>query len=409
MRYIIIKRIQVMVRANSLLYSIYVCLVVAVLCSGMLYMSGLYTQLNSYYMSRQDLYVYNESLVNFAINHLEDKDILPDADESGVQYYYNVKQYGAFPVVTAGTFMGNDTVVSSHLVGCGHKDNTALYIPERGLKTGYSGKVGFLGDVYVPDAYLTAALVVNTPASLNFNGVIKESEASLPKPIKSIGGVNRGDGVAAKNIYNVLKEGRLSNSFRNNPLYVSVSSRLSEVTVKGNVIISSPDSLSVSSSAHLEDVIIIAPKVSFEEGFEGSVQVFADYSITLGANAKLLYPSFLCINSDTEAITNIKLNPSSEIYGGIALLGSDYTRVHKNNIYIEENVKAVCDIYCTGDVSLKSDVQGSVYTNRVSYKTNVIHENVIANVTVGGAGRPGYFVAVPMMYKDKYEVVKKVI
>ena len=304
-----------MVKANSLLYSIYICLIVAVLCSGMLYMSGLYTQLNNYYMSRQDLYVYNESLVNFALSHTDEPSAVPDIDDSGVQSFYKVKRHGVIPVVTAGTVMGNDTVVSCHLVGCGRKDNTALYIPDKGVKSAYSGVVHFFGDVYVPGAYLNSAIVVKEPGKLTNDGLMNKSEYMLPKPLDAVIDGASGITVVHKELVEVLKEGSVTNSFRSEPVEINVQGGLSGISIRGNVIITSADSLVVSSTAHLEDVIIIAPKVSFEAGFSGSVQVFANKSITVGSGARLEYPSVLYINSaDASARTSLIVKEKAEIY-----------------------------------------------------------------------------------------------
>ena len=285
-----------MIKANSLLYSIYICLIVAVLCSGMLYMSGLYTQLNNYYMSRQDLYMYNESLVNFALSHMDEPGAVPDTDDSGVQSFYKVKHHGIIPVVTAGTVMGNDTVLSCHMVGCGYKDKTALYVPDKGIKSAYSGVVHFFGNIYVPDAYLNTAIVVKEPAKLTKDGLMDKSGYMLPKPLDVIVNGAAGSTGVHKELANILKGDSIRNSFSNEPIEINARGRLSGITITGNVIITSADSLAVSSTAHLEDVIIIAPKVSFEKGFKGSVQVFANRSITVGSGARLEYPSVLYLS-----------------------------------------------------------------------------------------------------------------
>src|SRR5690606_11031361 len=69
---------------------------------------------------------------------------------------------------------------------------------------------------------------------------------------------------------------------------------------KGRVIVASGDKISIKASSKLEDVIIEAPKVVIEKGFEGSIQAIASDSLDVEAGVKLMYPSAVALVPTSE-------------------------------------------------------------------------------------------------------------
>ena len=58
-----------MIKANSLLYAIYICLLISMICCGLLFYFNLYGQLNQYYRLQEDLFIENQSVVNYALGN----------------------------------------------------------------------------------------------------------------------------------------------------------------------------------------------------------------------------------------------------------------------------------------------------------------------------------------------------
>lgn len=400
-----------MIKANSLLYAIYICLLVALVCSAMLFMAGLNTQLNQYYVGRQNMYVQNESLVNFAIAHFDDSDAMPDEDDTGISSYFEIKQYGVIPIVIAKSNIGNDTITSTHFVGCKLPENTSLYIPNYGTGISYSGNVKLEGNTYLPTTHIGSVFITDVPNNFYCSGKTLISDGVLPLPATNI--ISGANGIFGTSIdlETEAKNGKIIRSFSKPAFVADEVKRINNLTIKGNVIVKSSDSITVSATAKLEDIILIAPKIIFENNFQGSVQAFASQSITVGNNVKLNYPTVLY--SSSHSITShseISIKEGSSIYGLIVMYGNDYQRVDYNILDIETNVKAICDIYCTGNTSLKSNVLGSVYTNRISYRTSAsLNNNCIANVEVGPGKRPGFFYSIPLFKMGTYGVIKKLI
>ena len=97
-----------------------------------------------------------------------------------------------------------------------------------------------------------------------------------------------------------------------------------EHNLSGNVIIHSFDSIFVRSTAHLNNVILIAPKIRFESGFKGSVQAIAHKQLIVEKNVFLQYPSVLVLNELETSINSkkslIQINEKSKVLGGILLV-----------------------------------------------------------------------------------------
>lgn len=399
-----------MVKANSLLYAIYVCLIVGLLCGAMLYMASLYTQLNSYYVSRQDLYIHNQSLVNFALANIDTPDALPN-DGSGIVSSYQFKTYGIIPMLVASSIINNDTITSAHFIGSTPSKSVALYLPHQAQGIYYAGKVNFLGDCYLPSQYISAMYIENKTNNLQHTGSISISSDTMPRPAESI--VKGQVGIAGKQVTlnDIPKEGQqYFNSFLQPTLVLSGENRISGVNIRGNLVIESPEPITILASAHLEDVIIKAPSITFEDNFEGSVQAFAKDAIHVGKNVKLAYPSVLYMSSFSDSKCTISIGEGSSIAGLVLLYGNKFERADYNLIEIEKDVTVLCDIYCTGTTALKSNINGSVYTNKLLYKgLTASYGNCLADVDVGPGNRPKYFINIPLFKNTFYGAVKKLI
>jgi hypothetical protein len=208
------------------------------------------------------------------------------------------------------------------------------------------------------------------------------------------------------------KDSLYYNSFFNETKEINVNPILGNVIFKGNIILRSKDSIRVRKSTVLEDIILIAPKITFEEGFKGTVQAFATKGIELEQKVTLNYPSVICVYNESTKASNIKIKKESKITGAIVLFGNPLEMLDKNTIDIEEEGLIYGDIYCSGKLLLKSNVYGSVYTNRFFYKTeSSSYDNTIADIEINATKRPIYFIAIPLFDTKKaaYGILKKVL
>src|SRR6476660_5542205 len=169
-----------MVKANSLLYAVYICLIVSVICAALLFFSGLYTQLNLYYNLKEDLYIYNQSAVNYALHHLEEQSGSV-ADENGIESEFKLKPFGVLNILQVKSFSQNDTVSSLHIVGQTSQRSTCLYLANFSQALSYYGDVVLIGDRETPTGRIEESFVGATRNKLKTSGKDLVSSDQLPE------------------------------------------------------------------------------------------------------------------------------------------------------------------------------------------------------------------------------------
>ena len=403
-----------MVKAHSLLYAIYVCLIVSIVCGALLYFSNLYTQLNLHFNLQEELFINNQSVVNFALgNKLIENDIPPD-ENSGIQGSYQAKPFGLLTLLTSKSYLRNDTVTAAHFVGSFFNDKTAIYLSNFTRSLTYSGQVKLVGDCYLPSQYIETAYINNKPNELIVQGKKIISDILLPEINPNFKNVFDRISAEKTNLSDIEKpkDSIYYNSFLNQTKEVYVASNLSNVIFKGNFVLRAKDSIRIKKNVVLEDIILIAPKITFEEGFIGTIQAFATQKIELEPKVILNYPSVICVYNKNEEESKIWIKKDCKITGAVVLFGNKLENIDKDSIEIEENGLVLGDIYCSGKMCLKSKVFGSVYTNRFFHKTaSTSYDNTIMDLEINTAKRPIYFISVTLFNskKTEYGILKKVL
>ncbi|RKR09079.1 hypothetical protein C8C83_0679 [Flavobacterium sp. 90] len=403
-----------MVKAHSLLYAIYICLIVSIICGALLYFSNLYNQLNSYYNLQEELYIQNHSVLNFALGN---KTVITDIEKdknSEIEGCYKTKLYGLFSVVLAQSYILKDTVSSMHFVGKQDIDKNALYLTNLSKSLYYSGKVKLIGHNHLPNTFIETSYINNSLNQLIANGPTAISEPQLPEINPEFKKVFQGLKSEKIDISELekTKDSLYFNSFFNTTKEIQIKSILSNSIFKGNFILKSADSIRVKKNVVLEDVILIAPKITFEEGFRGTVQAFATNGIELEEKVILNYPSVLCVYNESADESKIKIKKECQITGAVVLFGNTIDLIDKNTIEIDEKGLLLGDLYCSGKLMLKSNVYGSVYVNRFFMKTaSSTYENMISDIEINIEKRPAYFISIPLFNTQKatYGVIKKVL
>lgn len=402
-----------MVRAHSLLYAIYICLIVSLLCGAMLYAANLYNLLNLHYNAQEDLYIHNQSLVNYALGNIEETKA--PSEENGIESAYETKPYGLLTLLTAHSVFKNDTVSSVHFAGQFQEDDMCLHVSTFYGSLSYSGDVTLRGNKKLPSGDIREVYIDNKPNSLVSTGTVAMSQQRLPV-------LN----IAYKHFFERKQHPRISlseiekindsiyfNSFYSETKEVELSSPLlSDITIKGNLILHSKDSIRVQKTAVLQDVILIAPTISFEKGFKGNVQVFGTKKVNLEPDVYLSYPSLVCIYNTGLENSDIVIKERCRVEGGIVMFGFPVRALENNVIDIEKNGLIIGDIFSEGVLSLSSDVYGCVYTNKIVHKTEAgIYDNCIADIEINSEKRPDYFVSISLFNENKkhYGLIKKLL
>lgn len=403
-----------MVKAHSLLYAIYICLIVSIICGALLYFSNLYNQLNLYYNLQEELYIQNQSVLNFALGNKTQPAEIEKDENSGIEGAFETKQYGLLSLVLAKSYISNDTVISAHFVGARNEDKNAIYLTNLSKSLFYSGKVKLVGNNLLPSTFIETSYINNDLNKLTQEGKNTVSEVQLPEINPDFKKIF--EGIKAEkvklNAIEKTKDSLYYNSFFNATKEILIKSNLSSIIFKGNFVLRSEDSIRVKKNVVLEDVILIAPKITFEEGFKGTVQAFATKGIELEEKVVLNYPSVVCVYNESPEVSKIKIKKESRVTGAVVLFGNSTDLIEKNTIEIDEDGLLFGDLYCSGKLMLKSNVYGSVYTNRFFLKTvSSSYENLISNIEINTEKRPDYYISVPLFNTKttNYGVIKKVL
>ena len=378
-----------------------------------MYLSNLYVSLNLHYNIQEELYIQNQSAVNFALgNNVLEKEI-PIEENSNIGSNYKVKTHGLFSVLVCNTFREADTVTSTYFTGSFSRNNTAMYLANFGQNISYSGNVSIVGDCLLPRVYIETSYIKNEISSIKIDGKKSLSKTALPQVSEKLTSVVKELMFSENSTYirGDIRDTLSYNSFVKPTVEVKVNSVLGGKTIKGNFVLRNKDSIFVRKNAVLEDVILVAPKVIFEEGFEGNVQVIADEKIEVGPKVKLGYPSVLCLYSGNANQNSIEIKKEATLLGSIVLFGNPMEKIASNSISLEKGSFVLGDIYCTGKLDLQGTVYGSVYTNRIFYKTeSAVYDNLMGDLKIDVSKRPEYFIGVPLFDDEKvrYGIIKKV-
>lgn len=198
-------------------------------------------------------------------------------------------------------------------------------------------------------------------------------------------------------------------------LYDSETIYLDQNNLKGNIIIRSEREIIVSPQTNLQDVLLIAPKVTIQDEVTGNFQTLATQSIYVGKNCTLAYPSALVLTQkqvsqfrsqskpNQKVIDNaIVVDESSVVKGVVCYLNSDSKIGYTNNIIFKEASKLIGEVYCQGNLELNGTVIGSVYANQFGLNYyGSIYMNHLYNVTINAKELPEAFAGIPLDQSSK--------
>lgn len=391
-----------MIKAASLIYAIFISLVIGILCYSILLIFSLNSNLEYNFDLRNRLLLNNYSGMAYVAENYIKEDFFYKTQilhkEKDIVTYSKISPWGIFNTCIITSASKRDTVKQLFFVADKHhKNSPALYVRDNDEVFKIAGKTKIEGDIYISKRGLKK---VNLLGNSNLNkpkhlGKIFPSQKTMPKVSQhSLLYPSEFDIVSIEDINSSF----LFNSFEKNTKVIEVTTQLESIHLKGNIIIKSNDTLNIYKSAILEDVIVQAPKVIIHSGFNGNLQVFSSKSIIVESDANLIYPSVLIVNANEDYEKKIILKESSKISGAIILYGEGLKTEKKNKLIIDKGVIITGDIYCDGTLSLYGKVNGSIYSSSFYHKTQgTSYDNLINDGQVSPKKLPEEFFQIPLM------------
>lgn len=269
----------------------------------------------------------------------------------------------------------------------------ALYLCDNSKELSLAGKTLIRGNSSIPNAEVKRAYINNDAfaGSKLIHGEVKKSAKVLPpiqftpfeKPIS---------------FSNTRLEEKLITSFADTTSIIHTPSVLMiNQELRGNIVLSSREKIIITRNSKLEDVIITAPEVLVEDGFQGNIQIFATDKIQIGKDCFLRYPSAIVLKGENTQKALLEIKAGTELHGCIITSTNNHKR---NNIevLIEKEVMIRGFIHNAGIIDFKGKIQGSLYTQALQLKTRTaLYDNHLINATIDAISLEDNF-AVPYLF-----------
>ncbi len=404
-------------KASSLTNAIFLCLMISIFCGCLVLIAHYQNMLNQKLEINEKLINTNKSSFDYFLANTEKlepfkfKEI--DLFEEEIPSFGLKKSWGFYDVLICKTRFKKDSVFSVALIGQNQdvKNKLALFVTDYDKPLKVSGESDFNGNLKVPNGRIEQAYIGDTKSnSVSILGSQEQSDSQIPKINKDLSLIDKDFKTVSISFF---KENLVFNSFKDETIRIDVTgvSQLNNIEIKGNFILFSQRTITISNTTQLEDVLIIAPNVIVKSGFEGNIQIIAEQNVEIEEEVYLKYPSNIYVKNDTnESI--VKIGKKSKIAGGIVVTGSTLKGALKRRLVIEESAIIIGDVYCYGATQLQGEIIGTIYTDKFFLKTKTAdYENVIVNGTINRDSLPNNFIRLPLFNtlnkKSNYSVIKK--
>ena len=397
-------------KAGSLQLVTFVVVVIALLLASFV----LLTHIHKQFRIRTNHTIETVTLVNNGIDELLknesfEKDTtslnLNDKDYKSLKIHKSY--WGAFEKVHSKAKIKNKTLSKVALVGGTFDSNsTALYVKENNKPLVLVGQTTIKGNAFLPKRGVKSGNISGQSyyGEKYIYGNILQSK-DLPKLdidlLNYLEDMKREDFNSQKlNFINVNSSKTHQNSFEN-PLQLVYSTTdifLSDMSIKGHIMIKSKTNITVDSSAQLQDVILSAPVIELKPNVTGRFQAIATERLSIDKNVSLEYPSALVLLQDylREAQNNtglISIEDQSEVSGQIIVLGKTQRDNYDAQIKVNANAIVEGTIYCEQNLELRGTVYGTVFTDNFIIKEGgSVFQNHLYNAIIDSGKLTSEFV-----------------
>jgi hypothetical protein len=400
------------ISAHSLFVTLIVALVVSILCSMMILL--FYHQLTAQieYNTRMKLNRNLRSAIALALadtiynggNSYDSIDLFGRNNDSA---FIQKENWGLYRIACVEVYQNRMIKRKNFFYGQspdGYLDG-CLYLADHQSSLSISGFAKLEGDAYLPKGGLKPVFIGQKAFAYNelINGTIKNSLDSLP-PI---------DERLMKSITDLINKSKreseipdsLIRSFEDSTviLFKKEPIILSDCNLEGHILIISDSSVTIKNNCRLENIIVSAPRIEFESRFRGTVQAIATDSILVKSGCKLIYPSSLVImkNNINKEQPRIIIDDSCQIQGTI-LTSSKIKDKNKTVVEIAKKTVVTGLVYCSGYLSLKGIVNGTVLTDYFIYKSfPSVYINYLVDAEINKNALSRYYLAPHLFKNDK--------
>ncbi len=273
------------------------------------------------------------------------------------------KEWGVFSIALASAFhqTTREKLNHSQIVQLGlfpsQKNRAAIYLEDNDKPLVIAGETYIEGNAYLPKAGIKKGAMkgVGYSGKTLVNGNIEHSEKELPtinkKKIRYL--LNQFDQSSNQRL-----EDSISQSFNQESLIIKDDILILEDQIlKGNIILNADSLVYIGKDVIMEDVLIFAPYIFIEDGFQGNIQAFATHLLDVGKDVRLRYPSVLGLikKENLPKEPELVIGTDSDITGLVFIKNEFFNKKYpklkiQKGAFIEGQVFAECSVELEGNI-----------------------------------------------------------
>lgn len=388
--------------AGALLYTVSICMLVALMLSGMLL-------LFSYARLDQDTVYFQE----LAIDNLESgKNLVLYGPQPGFgtftgslfasprdSYHVEVAPWGVYGLLRAKGSHGPASARAAFLFGARPKEvfSGSLYLEDRSRPLMLAGKTYLEGRVYLPEQGVKAGFVGRSP----YMGkqLVHGSRALSRAHEKGLAYVQCTDaGERLERVRSGIFGGgwalRYGDSLHGDwagpvlELQSPYPIDLRGIGLSGHVIVTAPF-VTVGPHTRLQDVLVFAKGIRIEKGYQGRGQFFASDSLVVAEDCRFDYPSALVLSCPAPH-GHLVLGTGSQVEG-LFLSDAAFSQPGAKTecpTTIESEAEVIGNCVVADQFDLKGTVTGHAMVGKFSLRTSAaVYENHLLDATIQSEGR----------------------
>ncbi|NJK96560.1 MAG: hypothetical protein HC905_18035 [Bacteroidales bacterium] len=148
----------------------------------------------------------------------------------------------------------------------------------------------------------------------------------------------------------------------------------------------------VRKTAQLDNIILYAPKIEIEDGFTGSLQLFACDTLLVGEKCTLRFPSFIAVMEPTGNRPIIEIKKDTRILGDVVMLSRSESKHIIAECRVGSGTSVSGTIFCEGRLELNGSVSGQIYCKSFLLRTRSSeYENHLLNANIDGRSLSTYY------------------
>lgn len=304
------------------------------------------------------------------------------------------ESWGFFHIIEAEALRGRHRHYKVALTGAQlPEEKPVLYLEDKRRPLSIAGDTKISGDARLPKAGIKADYVnrIGYRKAKLVYGKILESQPEMPEP--------------KAEMLNQLKElsGSPGRSGQIPPLYNSFQEReflslsypasfVLKDSLSGKILLKSEKEIVVRKEAYVKDVILFAPKIRIERGFEGQLQAFATDTLIVGKEVRLHYPSALGLLADKSG-SLIEIQENAHIEGVIFHESKNEGEAF-HLLKMAEGSQVLGEVWAKGFVELRGEISGTLSCGKFYLHTPAsIYENYIFNGKIEREKLPSFYVS----------------